>query len=470
MVIDLCALPADIILEVVNFLDAQDAISLLLTCSTLYTLSGQRSFWISVLKTTQNKFPIACPPDTDLSQLTLEVLKDLVFSWQKLQDNWNLPSPKIVRPVISTRLPVPGHTEILVDVQGTDILVLNSGESVFCWDSKLAIPFPFPAIYCGVIRAVSSHDASGVCTIALSTDERPQPDRRTAHRYVITIKHANGKAISFSHEVIELLISDSDIEAFSFTTEDATGSIVVADDHCSITASPISGNTRLAGSATLLKLHRSVSRREMINCLAYKGHLYILLEDRLSIQVQHISRRNVRSGRCEESGRYICDKAFPVERKPFVHAVCTVTPSTALYGISAVFVRLDGDLDDTHSSTAFTFLTNHFTHTPDDGVSSPLAFDSPTVTEYVPGTLRHPGLVWLDHSGLNLAAVVWSGSDDPSLVLVRCHPKTRSISLHTLVVPSSIDFHKLDGLCIDETAGAIHLMDREGLLSTMRYV
>ncbi|KAF8150516.1 hypothetical protein K438DRAFT_1943642 [Mycena galopus ATCC 62051] len=470
MAVSLSMFPQEILLEVAILSALPDAVSLLLTCRSLSSLCRERIFWISVLKTMRNKYPIACAPCTDLTLFTLEALKDLVFSWQRLQNNWSLPFPNITQPVTSSRLS--GPTEILCNVQGTDILVLSTGESVFCWDWKLGIPFPLPAVDCDFIYAVSSPVyASGFCTIALSVYEHEY----TARRCVITIKHIDGKAVSFvMNEVTELSIPVAVQQAFSFVTEvDVAGSIVVMNDteECIVTVGRISRDKGLADSTTILNLHRSVSRSALIDCFAYKGHLYILLEDSLSVQIQHISRTSVRSGCCEESSRYICDKVFAAERKPFIVGACSTTPSIPFYGVSAVFVRLDGDTDNTCSSVAFTFLTNTLTHAPDDGMSSPLAFDSPTITEYVPGTLQDAaGLVWVDHGGLNLAAVVRSQPDPPRLVLVRYRPETRSTSVHTLVVPSSIDLCTLNGLCIDETAGAIHLMDREGLLSTMRYV
>jgi len=137
------------------------------------------------------------------------------------------------------------------------------------------------------------------------------------------------------------------------------------------------------------------------------------------------------------------------------------------------FVRVEwgGDQpDNSDSFTSFTFLPNTLTHASDDGISSPLAFNSPSATQYVPGAIADFNLVWLDHSGFNAAAVIQSQSNPPRLVLVRYHPETRSTSWHTLTVPDTIDLNDLNGLCIDDTVGAIHLVNREGLFSTLRYV
>ncbi|KAJ7350727.1 hypothetical protein DFH08DRAFT_115953 [Mycena albidolilacea] len=161
-------LPTEIILEVVHFLELADTISLIQTCSYLYALSGQRSFWISVLETTRMKSPIACPPHADLSRFPLETLKSLVFSWKKLQYNWNQDFPQIVGPVTSTCFGTP--LEILGSVQGTGILVLAMEDSVLCWDYKLAAPLPFPAIETGSVGSISFIERPGIYCIALKAN------------------------------------------------------------------------------------------------------------------------------------------------------------------------------------------------------------------------------------------------------------------------------------------------------------
>ncbi|KAJ6593269.1 hypothetical protein B0H19DRAFT_1055880 [Mycena capillaripes] len=467
-------LPAEIILEVVNFLELPDPISLLLTCSPFYSLSNQRSFWISVLETTRKKSPIACPLYADLSQHSLEILKDLVFSWLKLQDNWNQSIPKIIRPVTSTRLQ--GPAEIIFNVQGTDILVLNMGGSVFCWDAKLGAPFPFPAIETGgrMTGVSAPTETRGVCAFAFFTGRIVPP--YTTHRYVVTIKHEHGKAISFTSEFSEVLTPEGPRWESLFITEDVVGSVVAleAQDICIISLGAISSHSRLLDSTSPVKLHRIASgTTELILCFTYKGHLYNLLEDGLSVQIQHISRRSLRSGHCEESAVYNSDIVLPIgisgnEFRPF----CFMIPTTPIYGVSAVFVRLKwDDEDDASSRISFTFLPTTLTHSSDDDeVASPLAFDAPCVTEFVPGMLLSLGLVWMDHSGFNVTVVLQAPA--PRLVLVRFHPEleTKRTSVHTLDVPDTIDLMNLNAVCVDDTAGAVHLIDRQGLFSTLRYV
>jgi hypothetical protein len=102
----------------------------------------------------------------------LEALKGLVVSWMKLQHSWDQPSPKIVQPVTST--PLSGRARIIFNVQGTDILVLAIKRRVFCWDSKLATPFPFPPIETGgrVTRVSGPIDAPGICSLAILVEPK----------------------------------------------------------------------------------------------------------------------------------------------------------------------------------------------------------------------------------------------------------------------------------------------------------
>ncbi|KAJ6491645.1 hypothetical protein C8R47DRAFT_1121307 [Mycena vitilis] len=462
-------LPSDIILAVVNFMELPDPLSLLLTCSSLYSLSSLRSFWISILETARKKAPIACPLHADLAQYSVESLKLLVVSWLKLRDNWDRAFPQITQPVASTCLPV--LAEIIFNVQGTDILVLNMGGNILCWDAKLAVPFPFAPIDTsgGHITDVSPpSEVRGVCTLALITAQVRPP--HIAHKYVVTIRHEEGKLTGYSSERSEVSSPDGPHFQSLFVTQEAVGSIVSmeAESECMVSLGAVNGSSSLiSDSVSTLKLHHTIaSNTHLIVCFAYKGHLFNLLEDGLSVQIQHISRRSLRSGHCEEFALFNCEILSPSNNLiPF----CFMIPSTPFYGVGAVFVRLEwDDEDESNSRIAFTFLPTTLTHATDDGISSPLAFDSPCVTEYVPGRLVNLGLVWMDHSGFNVAVVVQS--DMPRLLAVRYHPKMKRVSVHTLTVPDTVQLNDLHSVCIDDTAGAVHLIDRQGIFSTLRYI
>ncbi|KAJ7270144.1 hypothetical protein B0H12DRAFT_1094723 [Mycena haematopus] len=459
-------LPTDILLEIVKLLELPNPLSLIITCSSLYKLSNERSFWISVLETTRSRSPIACPIYADLSQYDLGALKGLVVSWMKLQNNWDQPSPQVVSPVTSTRLPEPA--QIILVVQGTDILVLATMKSVFCWDAKLAAPFSFPAIETGgrITRVSGPAESPGTCSLAILAEQ--DTNLHTAQRYVIAIRHEDGKAISVTSQSSLVLIPNGRYFESLVLTEDMVATIVAVQNQedCIVTIGAINDDTHPVDSTSMLKLHRSVSNRDLTVSFTYQGHLYTLLEDALSVSIHHVSRKNLQYGHCDQTRLYSCDiphSTYDANSIPF----CYMIPSTPSYGIGAVFVRLEWDES---IFTSFTFLPN--TLGPDDGMSSPLAFDSPCVTERVRGELPNLSLVWLDHSGFNVIAAVdpLTTAQSRRLVLVRYHPETNSSSSRNLSVPDTIDLTDIASLCIDDTAGAVHLVDIEGTIWTLRYV
>ncbi|KAJ7655572.1 hypothetical protein DFH06DRAFT_1200453 [Mycena polygramma] len=481
-------LPTDILLEVVKFLELPDPLSLLLTCSSVYTLSNQRSFWISILETTRAKSPIGCPQHADLSLYGLEALKVLAVSWLKLQDNWNQASPQIRGPAIwYPRFVEP--TQIVFNVQGTEIIVVNNG-TVYCWDAKSMQGLPFPAIEVGrnrsCIGSVSAPiEAPGVWTLAFLAEWFDTP---VTNIYIITIKHDGGKVISFTNECHQLLVSQGTYFDPVFLTEDVVGTVVAGNnqDQCIISVGALSALRSPLPSTIVLKLHRPVSDHDLVVSSVYKGHLYILLDERTAVHIYHISRESLRSGRCE---RVHLHKSEIDSSYDNIRIFCFMVPSTPFYGVTAIYLRLESS-DDASTVTSFTFLPNTLTYAADPDVSSPLAFDAVCVTEYVLGTPLDVSLVWMDHSGFNVLAVLEVEPESfageaivegdfarfdwpdgvPKLVLVRYHPETRRTSQHTLVVPDTINLKNLDAVCIDDTTGAVHLLDKQGLFTTFRYV
>ncbi|KAJ6491635.1 hypothetical protein C8R47DRAFT_435613 [Mycena vitilis] len=309
-------LPKDILLEVVKFLELPDPLSLLLTCSSIYTLSNQRGFWISILETTRAKSPIACPQHADLSLYGSKALKVLVVSWMKLQDNWNKPFPQIRWPAIwYTRFVAP--TQIVFNVQGTEIIVVNDG-TVYCWDAESMQRLPFPAIEVGPNRrsigSVSAPiEGPGVWTLAFLADRLNTAGLSVTHLYIITIKHDGGKVTSFTNECHQLSVTQGTHFHPVFLTEDVAGTVVAGNnqDCCIISVGPLSALRCPLPSTIVLKLHRPVSDHDLVATCVYKGHLYILLDDPTSVYIYHIPRKSLRSGHCEE---YHFQKSHPVLR------------------------------------------------------------------------------------------------------------------------------------------------------------
>ncbi|KAJ7108425.1 hypothetical protein C8R43DRAFT_186573 [Mycena crocata] len=463
-------LPQDIKLELMDSLELPECLFLLMTCKSFHGLSHERSFWISALERTRAKTAMACPRYTDLSQYPLESLKDLARSWLKLRENWNRRSPQIIHPVTSTKLPEPA--DMILVVQGTDITLLHltNSRTLICWDARNAKPYPVaPLNIGGRLNGVSvPRESSGMCTVAFLTigkDSSPG-----AYRHVITISYENGKPTGLEN------ISCSEVPTPAgphmeslFLTKHVVGSIVTGQlqEESTIRVGRIDGSE--SDCVSLIKLHRPVSHeRDLTVCFTYDGHLYNLVEDGVSVHIQHVSRQAL-SGRCDQFTLHKADVGLAPDSWV---AFCFILPTTPFYGVSAVFVRLANE--HTQDATlAFTFVLNTLTHAPDDGMTSPLAFDLPCPTEYVDGQLASDNyaLVWIDHSGCNIAVIISDRYEARAeLMLVRYHPETGSTSSHILDVPDDLDLDDMNGVCVDDTTGAVYLVDKEGVFSTLRYV
>ncbi|KAJ7099418.1 hypothetical protein B0H15DRAFT_546166 [Mycena belliarum] len=254
-------LPQDIILEIMNHLALPDHISLLMTCSTFYNFSRQRSFWIMVLDATRKTATIAAPQFARLSEYSLESLQALVVAWLKLQDNWNHPFSRLMQPVTSTNLLQ--FTDVILAVQGTDIVLLHmrADRSAVCWDVKSATPFPFSPIPTGEgITDVSAPiESYGTCCFVIRTTEESSP--LTARRHLVTIRHEGGKALSFDSMSSEGLTPTGPHYESLFVTEDVVGSMTVEDgrEHCVISSGSIhSMNTgSFRESMSTIQLHHT---------------------------------------------------------------------------------------------------------------------------------------------------------------------------------------------------------------------
>ncbi|KAJ7198517.1 hypothetical protein GGX14DRAFT_573394 [Mycena pura] len=330
----------------------------------------------------------------------------------------------------------------------------------------MVTPFSCPALKTtGIIMGVSAPcELPGVSSVVLLMVQPVAPF--LIQRHVVTIEHEEGEPISFSS--VFSLVDAPSVPHFetSFVTEDLVGSVVVEDteDSCLIRTCKISSIGLAPDSTSLVKLHRKVfDTHDLALCFVYKGHLYDSVEEGVSIQIQHISRNSLTSGHCKESGLSVRSIGDRSNYRPF----CFILPSTPFYGISAAFIHFNESFN--LDSMKVIFLPSTATHAPDDGEASPLAFASSCKIAYICGRPLNVSLVWMDHSGFNVTVVV-DAFEGPALMHVRYHPEMASTSVHKLQVPETINLHTLKAVCVDHTAGTVHVVDDRGVFSTLYYV
>ncbi|KAF7295943.1 F-box domain-containing protein [Mycena kentingensis (nom. inval.)] len=479
----LTPLPPELVLEIVPYLALQDALALLATCSSFFALTADRTLWISLLTQTRFSNTIACPPFADLSHpsYTLPRLKAIAYKYLRREQRWSQPIIRHRTPVLTGRFEQNERPEIIYSIQGTDILLLHlqtSGQLV-CWNKRTATQYSLPGISTEAFKIVDISapcDSDGVSSIALIARFWGLPYTRFAH--VVTIHHTDGVPTAFSGTCTVV----STVRGFFdtiFVSEEYFGCAVLSipSDTMICTISPLrpaDGPLQLTEPHEV-RVPQEVDDLDMTLCFVHRGHLYSLTEsnDARVVHIQHFSRNNVKARRLQESRRWTC-AILPqeVHPDPMARPFCFMLPSIPIYGVAGVFIRYFAhDAPDAFATLAFLPCTV----APDaEEDHSPLDFDAPCSLVRIPGHPSHDAsLVWMDHSGFNVAMVLEAEADNPQLKLIRYHPLAigdMKISVHDMEVPPSINLLALTTVCIDDTAGTIHLVDNFSVLTTLYYV
>ncbi|KAJ7072863.1 hypothetical protein C8F01DRAFT_1105514 [Mycena amicta] len=470
----LSQLPVEIILEVVGKLSLSDALSLVSTCSSLYTLSGQRSFWILILTESRLETPLLCPPYADLSQFSLEKLMGLAFSRLRLEANWSNSFPQVKRR--AKAIEFGEKVEILSTLQGTGLALLHLPDSqkLMCWDTEAGSPEPvLPGIKTnGRIVGVSApFELPGVSYVGVLIMQSEPP--YTTERHIVTIRHADKNVTSFSTKFSFTTTPNGHYFESLFLTLDVVGTVFVENlhDRCMVSFTPIDRMDSSVQSESHIHLPQHISNdRDLTVCFAFHGHLYNLIENSELVRIQHISRKSLSSGRCEETTLFTANVGESALR-PF----CFILPSNPVHGIAAAFIHATFDEND--EKIQVIFLPAHLTYaSEDDGELSPLAFPPECEIANIIGRPADISLVWMDHSGCNVVLVVddFGGypevQDGRAFLLVRYNREWPLTTVHLLGLPLDINVYHVTAVSVDDTTGAVHLVDEEGVFTTLYYV
>ncbi|KAF7289279.1 AGC/PKA protein kinase [Mycena indigotica] len=477
----LATIPTDILFEIVAHLELSDAVSLTLTCTGLRQLASERNFWILILNSARISTPIGCPALLDLSIYPLSKLKHLALSQLTLEQTWSAQHPQLrpIRPFQAANLPEPAI--IIHSVQGTDVLILhvpNTGE-IYCWDKREARLFPgvthrIPTS--GSITSVSvPNDSDGLSRESVAVIVRSWGFLVTYWQYIITVRHKNGKATALEYEASEITRSpDFSGLGCLFFDPHVTGCLTIdsaLNVWLSTAARDHSPNNNAVTYERVAQLYNN-SGQIASCCFTYRGHIYNTLEvpGGQSFRIFHLSRQLVQSKHQIPSTHDVYQYTVAIEggntQMENAESICFNLPTSPQYGICAVFVRSD-DL-----TVWFTFVPCA-PATTESAVTSPLDFPFNALVAKISGVLVNRVLVWLDHSGHNLAAVI-RRPDGPRLTLVRYHPgnerRPATTSEHWLQTPAGIDLLATKSCCIDDTSGTVHLVDQDAVFHTLNYV
>ncbi|KAJ7032707.1 hypothetical protein C8F04DRAFT_1396374 [Mycena alexandri] len=130
-------LPADIMLQIVPYVNLRDLVVLSMVTKSLCKLSKEHAFWYATLCHTRLTQPIPGPSTTNLADMSALSLKNMALHFLRLDRNWSQPYPRITG--TPKALHIGSHTTILFCLPGTSTVVLYSLEyrTVRCVDAQL---------------------------------------------------------------------------------------------------------------------------------------------------------------------------------------------------------------------------------------------------------------------------------------------------------------------------------------------
>ncbi|KAJ7610111.1 hypothetical protein FB45DRAFT_1066311 [Roridomyces roridus] len=127
--------PLDVVLELTKELDLPDALHLAATCSFCAEVLRMPYFWINALTRMDrvNRIPSPCVPETDLTALSLETLREIAIHASKLHRRWSSASP---RPVAVHTFDLVGDRVLyLFPIEGKRMVITVSFPRIACWDT-----------------------------------------------------------------------------------------------------------------------------------------------------------------------------------------------------------------------------------------------------------------------------------------------------------------------------------------------
>ncbi|KAG5728090.1 hypothetical protein E4T56_gene19456 [Termitomyces sp. T112] len=136
--------PSDILIWICSHLALSDVLSLVTVCSSFRKLTDSKYLWIDALKSTGRIRSLACPPSTDLTQMSVDELRRIAHRTHKLEYNWSQERPRIARSARSIQYfdsdSEEEPAEILAVIPGTLLVVLQHREKILVCDIEGQIP------------------------------------------------------------------------------------------------------------------------------------------------------------------------------------------------------------------------------------------------------------------------------------------------------------------------------------------
>ncbi|CAK5281713.1 unnamed protein product [Mycena citricolor] len=447
------ALPSDVVLQILVYLDVLSLVALSCVDTRLKALSQEHSFWFRPLAEAHRVRPLACPAADDLSLRTAAELRRLALHSLRLERNWSTSFPSVAKPVKT--LALTNHDEMMLNIPGTNLIVLEDWEeaTLVCMDVETGEQSD--AVRIGAIYDMSSpvEDKASCAMSALSVMSGNQLRASSFPCYKPAVAHGSVRRGGSPNG--GQITGDTDIQ--SVFQRNAWFFVLIRAKP----AVEIMGSVVFDRTIYLVVLVGT-------NAFVYACPEKLLAIGSPSADIDYTIRRS-------HVARVALSFPTDITRVCFPRSVLSSEPRSGRSFISVTDVHARRGAT-TDRSLEVTFWRRPWSESDDESAQHRLVL--PVKTVVVEGKLtEHPAShaepLIIANSGLTVLLLVEvPEADSPKMLLIRYDPAEKTASTHELrfdASESGLDLKAVRGITLDDHIGVVMAVTEDKRLHVIPY-
>ncbi|KDQ51569.1 hypothetical protein JAAARDRAFT_73549 [Jaapia argillacea MUCL 33604] len=467
----LLELPCDVVLAILKFIEFDDILSLLATCTALRSLSDSRVLWLDVLQQmkTDESQPLPCFEHQDLSLLELQSLQKIAMHKRRLERNWHTESPRVRGSIQAYSFDQ--HLEVLWVIPGSTLVLLHhfTQSMLVLWDFAESEALDMLPVGRTVYRFRISPKPGQQRMVLLASDSEYSGDGLATDFRVVDINYLPEGRRPFIHHRMHVPLYPSN--AYPFVDGDEFG--FVSDNYDE------TFDVKIFHLGTQTCYHFQVAVGPIIagfhlRSFLYDGDFYLSIDDEEGFRVHHFPFPLYSASKVHQT-TIVNDVPFILYSKTRVSESSTLDSGVPISRLTAISSDYDGDPLHPHTSLHFW---------PVSAISTP---GTPSL-QFYPGfeTTLHGQicgsltpdeghlLLFRAASGRHALFLRWMGmdvveSDRYRLTLVHYHRDASALKLRDLPLPHFIPLAEVNSIALDDRRGVVILADSLGTLYTISY-
>ncbi|KAM6502568.1 hypothetical protein JOM56_002545 [Amanita muscaria] len=477
-------LPSCLLLDLIQFLEVEDATRLSMTCRLLHNLfeNYERTFWIATLKKTCQTRPLPCPSHEDITKYDTQAVLNLARHFNRLNYNWKQERPQVVGRVRT--LTVDKNLDSIAQIAGTPYVITHS--ILKCRLSVSSMENGKRLCSIDADRRVSDLSTGwpehGKFTIALLTHFEFFLEDGLFIR-VLTVDYSGPKVTMNITFETNLESSDTRHYRAVFLNADVVGVLYLIDDDDYQLRFHVLAFNRKTGQSTDIRVSIgpydpfTISWSGHIGTSFWNDNLYILYEYNRTPYHSWIPKNMLPYSENTDLPSQVTYNA-----KPF----CREEGQGRLHYLNEGILTTKADFG-IIASTVYTFEQEHkkpvvgidFWVVDADSLAEaeksgtlPIPNLYPRVT--IPGTIRtkNPStwcLYQSTNSGLYFVVALEDWERKPKIAVVHFQLPDHRFTVHEIEAPPYVKAHQVSGFFIDERLGTIALYISKGRMFVMKY-